>query len=177
MKFSRCPLTIVDLIPIVVTAISLLEYFLESHSLRGLRLLKLCWALKLFRYSRGLQGLARLVWAAREDFLLLLQVWAVLAFFFSGLVFYAESGEPDSSFSSQLESMWFVTVTMFTVGYGDMTPVTGKERRSGSEVMTTVSVSGKVTSCFLAGIGVSVFIIVLVRIVVRETRETGETKY
>ena len=178
MKFSRSPLTIVDLIPIVGTALSLLEYFLESEScVRVVRLLQLCWALKLFRYSRGLQELARLVWDAREDVLLLLQVWAVLAFFFSGLVFHVESGEPDSSFSSQWESMWFVTVTMFTVGYGDLTPVTGKERRSRSEVMRTVSVCGKVTSCFLAGIGASVFIIILVRIVVRETRQTGEVKY
>ena len=126
MKFSRCPLTIVDLVPIVFTSLPLLEYFMESLSLRAVRGLRLCWVLKLFRYSRGLQGLARLVWAARQDFLLLLQFWAVLTFLFSGLVFYAESGQPDTTFQSQFDAMWFVTVTMFTVGYGDMTPVTGK---------------------------------------------------
>ena len=132
LKFLRCPFTILDLIPIVVTAVSVLELFvaMNSHalvrSLKLVRALRLVWLFKLFRYSEGLQEVARTLWRARADIFLMVQLWFVVGFFFSGLVFLAESEEPDTMFSSMFDTMWFATVTMTTVGYGDMFPVTSK---------------------------------------------------
>lgn len=39
-------------------------------------------------------------------------------------VLWAEDGDPDASIQTLGESLWFAFVTVFTVGYGDYTPVT-----------------------------------------------------
>jgi len=47
------------------------------------------------------------------------------------IAFYAEMNEAETSFDSIPSSLWWAIVTMTTVGYGDMYPITGWGRFVG----------------------------------------------
>lgn len=85
--------------------------------------------LKLARYSFGL----RLVWLTLRSSLneLLLLVYCVLisVVVFSSLMYYLDDSK---DFQSIPGSSWFVVITMTTVGYGDVVPVTGSGKFVGA---------------------------------------------
>ena len=58
---------------------------------------------------------------------------------FSTLGYYAEKNEPDSMFGSIPGSFWWAIITMTTVGYGDVFPVT----IFGKIIAAICAVSGK----------------------------------
>ena len=91
-----------------------------------LRLLKAFWVFKLFRFSHGLRTLAGAFWRIKNDILLIAQVWFVAGVLISWILFAAEQDTADTRFESLLSSLWFSTVTMTTVGYGDIFPETSK---------------------------------------------------
>lgn len=96
--------------------------------IRMIRLLRILRLFKIFRYSNKFKLLKRAISKERSVLLMILAM-AVFYIFVSALVmFNAEphinphTGEP--TFSSFLEALYWATVTLTTVGYGDVTPVT-----------------------------------------------------
>lgn len=120
LRYMVTPLALIDLVAILPFYLGL-SGIADLRLLRILRLLRL---LKLIRYSKSLLMLgevmreeARAIWASLFVLMMLLLVSASLAY-------HAEHPAQPEVFSSIPQSLWWAVVTMTTIGYGDITPVT-----------------------------------------------------
>ena len=76
------------------------------------------------RYSRALQRLNRAMKIAIEELILYLMVTLMLLFFAAVGIYYFENTAQPEKFSSIFSSLWWSAVTLTTVGYGDVYPIT-----------------------------------------------------
>lgn len=121
LRFARTPMAVIDLLAILPFYLGLLI----PVDLRFLRVLRLLRIFKLTRYSGSMTLLfqvlrqeARTVGAAMFVLLLLLVIASSLAFIAEG------EAHPSGAFSSIPATMYWAIITMTTVGYGDIVPVT-----------------------------------------------------
>jgi len=94
---------------------------------------------KLTRYSLGLQILLKTIQTSVKELVLLIVCVVISLVLFSSVIYYCETSDPSTAFTSIPATFWFIIVTMTTVGYGDMTPTT---------------VAGKIFSALCAVFGV-----------------------
>ena len=112
----------------LIDLFSILPFYLSTgidlRSIRAFRLLRLFRAFKLVRYSRALQRLHRAMKIAMEELVLYLMVTLMLLFFAAVGIYYFENAAQPEKFSSIFSSLWWSIVTLTTVGYGDVYPIT-----------------------------------------------------
>ncbi|XP_048410199.1 potassium voltage-gated channel subfamily A member 5-like [Stegostoma tigrinum] len=132
--FARDIMNIIDIVAIIPYFITLGTELAEQQTngqqamslaiLRVIRLVRVFRIFKLSRHSKGLQILGQTLKASMRELGLLIFFLFIGVILFSSAVYFAEADEPRSHFSSIPDAFWWAVVTMTTVGYGDMKPVT-----------------------------------------------------
>ena len=79
---------------------------------------------RLARYSPGIQALTLAISSRRNELLAVVSVVAALLVLASSLMFYVERTAQPDKFSSIPAAMWWSIITVTTVGYGDVAPIT-----------------------------------------------------
>ncbi|OCT94311.1 potassium voltage-gated channel subfamily A member 3 [Xenopus laevis] len=132
--FSKNMMNIIDIVAIIPYFITLGTELAERQGngqqamslaiLRVIRLVRVFRIFKLSRHSKGLQILGQTLKASMRELGLLIFFLFIGVILFSSAVYFAEADDPSSGFNSIPDAFWWAVVTMTTVGYGDMHPVT-----------------------------------------------------
>ncbi len=112
----------------LIDLVAILPFYVASgldlRSIRAIRMLRLFRAFKLVRYSRAIQRFHRAFVIAKEEIILFLFAAGMLLFLSGVGIYYCESEAQPDSFASIFHSLWWAVITLTTVGYGDVSPIT-----------------------------------------------------
>jgi voltage-gated potassium channel len=116
----------------IVDLFAILPFYLSTgldlRSLRIFRLLRLITILKLFRYSKAIRRFHRALIIAKEELILFSCVAIILLYLSAVGIYYFEHSAQPEQFKSVFHSLWWAVVTLTTVGYGDIYPITAGGR-------------------------------------------------
>eukprot|EP00658_Telonema_sp_P-2_P060261 TRINITY_DN49215_c0_g1_i2.p1 TRINITY_DN49215_c0_g1~~TRINITY_DN49215_c0_g1_i2.p1 ORF type:complete len:422 (+),score=105.62 TRINITY_DN49215_c0_g1_i2:199-1464(+) len=156
-QFARHPMNIIDLVAILPFYVELIcsaaGVSVDIGILRLLRVVRIFRVFKLSKYSTNIQLCATVMIESRDSLGLMVFMLSIVAIVFSSFEFFCEKGTWDdekgyyiddngnrSRFDSIPATMWWCVVTVMTVGYGDLYPITvpGKLVAAGAMVCAIV---------------------------------------
>lgn len=129
----------------VIDLLAILPFYVGSaahlRTLRAFRIFRIFRAFKLIRYNKALNRFRQAWKIVREEVILFLIVTGIFLYLASAGIYYFENPEQPEMFSSIFTSAWWSVVTLTTVGYGDVYPIT---------------IGGKLFTFFILMIGVGI---------------------
>ena len=145
LSYVFSPTGIIDLIAILP---SLLPLLFGSIDLRWLRILRLARLFKFSHYTSALEDLISSVRRERQSFVATIYLLFLALMISSTLIYVFEHDLQPDYFGSIPESMWWSFVTLTTVGYGDVVPITA----AGRAVAAMTALMGVCVVALLTGI-------------------------
>ncbi len=129
----------------IVDLLAILPFYLTTtldlRALRSFRVLRLFRAFKLVRYNKALKRFHVAAHLVKEEIVLFFIITLILIYLTSAGIYFFENEAQPESFASIFHSFWWAIVTLTTVGYGDVFPIT---------------VGGKIFTFFVLVIGVGI---------------------
>jgi voltage-gated potassium channel len=123
IKYAFSFMALVDLfsflpfyLPMVISA--------DLRFLRALRLFRLIRVLKIGHYSEAVKSFGRVIKAKKAELLTAIFAMIILLVISSSLLYFVEHDAQPDKFGSIPDAMWWGVVTLTTVGYGDIYPIT-----------------------------------------------------
>jgi voltage-gated potassium channel len=117
-------------IPSVIDLFSVLPFYVpfaiytDLRFIRVLRLFRFIRIFKLGRYSKSIRMISNVFVKRKEDLIITIVIASVLMLFSSCFIFVTENEAQPDKFANIFESMYWSVITLTSVGYGDMYPVT-----------------------------------------------------
>ena len=141
----------------LVDLVSILPFYLQSIfpylDLRILRTLRLLRILKLSYYNSAFKDLFEAIFEERKSFYAASYLFIVVLIVSSSLIYFAEHKVHPTGFKSIPGSMYWALITLTTVGYGDITPITAV----GQFIAMMSAVFGVIVVALITGIVASSF--------------------
>jgi voltage-gated potassium channel len=129
----------------IIDFLAIFPFYLRSvydlRALRAFRVFRIFRTLKLIRYNKALNRFHIAAGIVKEEIVLFLIITAIFIFLASTGIYYFENAAQPEIFTSVIHSGWWAVVTLTTVGYGDVYPIT---------------VGGKIFTFFILIIGVGI---------------------
>lgn len=133
LRFLVTPMALIDLWAILPFYLPMI--FPELRFLRAIRLFRLFRMLKMARYSESLMTLVNVLKLKRGELSVMFFAVLILLVVSSSMMYEAEREAQPEVFSSIPAAMWWGVITLTTVGYGDIYPVTPLGKLIGSMVV------------------------------------------
>ena len=133
VRFALSPLAMIDLA--VILPYYLPVVFPDLRFLRGVRVFWLFRLLGMGRYSESMGTLERVIRAKKEE--LTVTFFAIVLFLTvaSSIIYFLEHDVQPENFPSIPATMWWGLLTLTTIGYGDIYPVTTLGKIAGSLII------------------------------------------
>lgn len=146
LRWMRTPTALIDLVAILGS----LAPFVGQNTmlLRLLRVIRLVRIAKLGRFSRAFTIMERAVRSRASHFAVTFMFFLFFLVAASAIIYLIEGEHQPDKFGSIPRSLWWTAVTMTTVGYGDVVPVTA----IGKAVAALISIGGIILIAIPTGI-------------------------
>uniref|UniRef100_A0A8C6TBX0 Potassium voltage-gated channel subfamily KQT member 1 n=1 Tax=Neogobius melanostomus TaxID=47308 RepID=A0A8C6TBX0_9GOBI len=128
LRFARKPISIIDLVVVVASIVVLSTgskgQVFATSAIRGIRFLQILRMLHVDRQGGTWRLLGSVVYSHRQELLTTLYIGFLALIFASYFVYLAEREVNNSMMGDFASALWFGVVTVTTIGYGDLIPMT-----------------------------------------------------
>ncbi len=152
-KFLLSPMAWIDLLAIVPFFIP----FITSVDLRHVRILRIMRLMRVFnlnKYSQSLRLINRIIIEKKQELTATLLLFFSMLIIAASLIYWMEKDVQPEKFPSILHACWWAVVTLTTIGYGDVYPVTP----AGQVLGAIVGIMGVIITAIPVGIISSGFV-------------------
>jgi voltage-gated potassium channel len=153
LRFALTPLALVDLSAVLPFYLRFIHADLRiMRMFRMVRIMRIMRVAKLGRYSESLQMLMRVLQGKGTQLISAVFLLLILLVVAATLMYTAERDAQPKAFTSIPATMWWASVTLTTVGYGDMVPVTPVGKALGA-ITAMLGIGMFALPCAILGAG------------------------